>query len=237
MTDKLTDEQIAAISAFAAELLERGAANAARQATADDLEKRLYEYFAGGGLFNPELANHQAVSELLRDCRDALAAKDAEIERLTRERDEAQRENIDMMWQRRRADERATDAEARIDALEVENARLRDEARNWESRYAHEIQYTSTALGERFTLVPPDGGDVKLHKAAKAAIDALAAAEARVAKLEAELARLREAANQQIGGHELLLLAVDADDPASEIKARVKLALKDARAALEAGHE
>ena len=34
------------------------------------------------------------------------------------------------------------------------------------------------------------------------------------AALEAENARMREAINQQIGGHELLLLAVDANDPA-----------------------
>jgi hypothetical protein len=47
-----------------------------------DLVARLNAYFVSGGLFNPELANHTAVSELVRDSRDA-------IERLTRERDEA----------------------------------------------------------------------------------------------------------------------------------------------------
>jgi hypothetical protein len=54
-----------------------------------------------------------------------------------------------------------------------------------ESRYAHEIHRTHAALGDRFTLVPPDGGDVKLHEAAKAAVDALSAAEARAEKAEA----------------------------------------------------
>jgi hypothetical protein len=47
-----------------------------------DLVARLNAYFVSGGLFNPELANHTAVSELVRDSRDT-------IERLTRERDEA----------------------------------------------------------------------------------------------------------------------------------------------------
>jgi len=40
----------------------------------DDLVKRLDDYFAMGGLYNPELANHQAVSELLKDCRTAILA-------------------------------------------------------------------------------------------------------------------------------------------------------------------
>lgn len=40
----------------------------------EDLEKRITEYLTLGGLFNPELMDHKAVSELLRDCRDALSA-------------------------------------------------------------------------------------------------------------------------------------------------------------------
>jgi TRAP-type uncharacterized transport system substrate-binding protein len=45
----------------------------------DDLVKRLDAYFVMGGLFNPELADHQAVSDLLKDCREAIT-------RLTNER-------------------------------------------------------------------------------------------------------------------------------------------------------
>lgn len=43
-----------------------------------DLVARATAYLTGGGLFNPELANHDAVRNLIIDCRDA-------IERLTRE--------------------------------------------------------------------------------------------------------------------------------------------------------
>ena len=37
-----------------------------------DLVQRITDYLAGGGLFNPELANHEAVRDLLIECRDAL---------------------------------------------------------------------------------------------------------------------------------------------------------------------
>lgn len=40
----------------------------------DDLIARLTAYLASGGLFNPELANHEAVRDLIIDCRDALEA-------------------------------------------------------------------------------------------------------------------------------------------------------------------
>jgi len=36
------------------------------------LRRRITEYLSGGGLFNPELANHDAVRDLLIDCRAAL---------------------------------------------------------------------------------------------------------------------------------------------------------------------
>lgn len=35
---------------------------------------RIDEYMTNGGLFNPEMMDHRAVSELLRDCRAALSA-------------------------------------------------------------------------------------------------------------------------------------------------------------------
>jgi hypothetical protein len=34
---------------------------------------RINAYLQGGGLFNPEMADHDAVRDLLMDCRDALA--------------------------------------------------------------------------------------------------------------------------------------------------------------------
>lgn len=43
--------------------------------TRAELAERITAYLSGGGLFNPELANHEAVRDLLIDCRDALAAE------------------------------------------------------------------------------------------------------------------------------------------------------------------
>ena len=37
-----------------------------------DLTQRITDYLTGGGLFNPEMANHEAVRDLLIDCRDEL---------------------------------------------------------------------------------------------------------------------------------------------------------------------
>jgi hypothetical protein len=37
-----------------------------------DLITRITDYLAMGGLFNPELANHLAVRDLLIDCREVL---------------------------------------------------------------------------------------------------------------------------------------------------------------------
>lgn len=49
------------------------ASNAAEPAGGEVIE-RITAYLSGGGLFNPELANHDAVRDLLIDCRAALAA-------------------------------------------------------------------------------------------------------------------------------------------------------------------
>lgn len=38
----------------------------------DELSDRITAYLAGGGLFNPELANHDAVRDLIIDCRDEI---------------------------------------------------------------------------------------------------------------------------------------------------------------------
>jgi hypothetical protein len=40
-----------------------------------ELEQRITAYLSGGGLFNPELADHDRVRDLLIDCRAALAAE------------------------------------------------------------------------------------------------------------------------------------------------------------------
>lgn len=45
--------------------------------TTPNLAQRITDYLAGGGLFNPELANHDAVRDLLIECRDALAQSSA----------------------------------------------------------------------------------------------------------------------------------------------------------------
>jgi hypothetical protein len=84
------------------------------------------------------------------------------------------------------------------EALEsrAEIARLtreRDEARKWERLYEVELSRTMLAFGHRFTLVPPDGGDVRPREAAKSAIEALAAAEAQRDEALAKVARMREA--------------------------------------------
>jgi cell division protein FtsB len=58
----------------------------------------------------------------------------ADVERLTRERDEAQRENMDMVWQRRSAEFRAEAAEARIAKLEAALRSVEVEAVDLERR-------------------------------------------------------------------------------------------------------
>ena len=37
-----------------------------------ELSDRITEYLCNGGLFNPELANHLAVRDLLMECREVL---------------------------------------------------------------------------------------------------------------------------------------------------------------------
>jgi hypothetical protein len=45
-----------------------------------DLVSRITAYLSGGGLFNPELANHERVRDLLIECRDALTAHEPAAE-------------------------------------------------------------------------------------------------------------------------------------------------------------
>jgi hypothetical protein len=53
----------------------------------EDLINRITYYLSSGGLFNPELADHLAVRNLLMECRDALAQRteqEQQIETLKR---------------------------------------------------------------------------------------------------------------------------------------------------------
>ena len=49
-----------------------------------EVEERITAYLVGGGLFNPELANHDAVRDLLRDTQTRLAALRAERDALAK---------------------------------------------------------------------------------------------------------------------------------------------------------
>lgn len=44
----------------------------ARKASAEELLGRIQSYLGNGGLFNPEMMEHEKVRELLIDCRDCL---------------------------------------------------------------------------------------------------------------------------------------------------------------------
>lgn len=88
---------------------------------------------------------------------------------------------------------KTADAITTLTARVAELGRERDDQRAWCDRLMEGDRKTRIALGERFTLVPPDGGDVKTHEGARAAIETLATLEAdavdyraRIAKLEAE---------------------------------------------------
>jgi len=89
-----------------------------------ELEARITSYLSLGGLFNPEMANHDAVRDLLIDCRGELATLRADNERLGRERDDYKADYLrrhkdvgDMM-------ERAIAAEAERDTLLAQVGRL-----------------------------------------------------------------------------------------------------------------
>lgn len=72
------------------------------------LPDRITEYLSNGGLFNPEMADHANVRDLLIDCRDALAnlnrstnegqdgLTDLELQRLAAESGVCQTNQVDM---------------------------------------------------------------------------------------------------------------------------------------------
>ncbi len=67
--------------------------------------------------------------------------------------------------------------------------RERDEEMKWVERYSEEDDRTRRAIGDEFTLVPPDGGDVKTHEAAESLRAALDEARATNTRLRAIIAR------------------------------------------------
>lgn len=54
------------------------------------LVARITAYLSGGGLFNPELANHDAVRDLLIECRAALASQPVGVEQVAQQQDLAE---------------------------------------------------------------------------------------------------------------------------------------------------
>ncbi len=60
--------------------------------TTPSVTERITAYLCGGGLFNPEYANHDAVRDLLIDAKSDLAARDAELAEWKRKAEEAARE-------------------------------------------------------------------------------------------------------------------------------------------------
>ena len=67
-------------------------------------------------------------------------------------------------------------------ALAAMQARV-SEAEGWSNRFGQELDKARAAMPDQFILDPPDGGDVKLHEAVERVVDALAAAQARIAAL------------------------------------------------------
>ncbi len=47
-----------------------------------DALERVKDYLGSGGLFNPELMEHEKVRDLIMDCREEIQKRDAEIENL-----------------------------------------------------------------------------------------------------------------------------------------------------------
>lgn len=89
------------------------------------IEMRINDYLSCGGLFNPECANHDAVRDLILDCRAAFAAAHAELaaakEAQERAETSANKWYVQTMQQ-------SSEAEIRTEKVEAENAELRKDA-------------------------------------------------------------------------------------------------------------
>jgi len=88
----------------------------AKQEAALRLAQRITDYLAGGGLYNPELADHDAVRDLLIDCREALAEQPAQ-HGCSRSHPH---ENMDAMCELRTEIARLTNENARLKAQQQE---------------------------------------------------------------------------------------------------------------------
>ena len=88
----------------------------AKQEAALWLTQRITDYLAGGGLYNPELADHGAVRDLLIDCREALAEQPAQHQ-CSRSHPH---ENMDAMCELRTEIARLTNENARLKAQQQE---------------------------------------------------------------------------------------------------------------------
>lgn len=133
-----------------------------------------------------------ASDEILRLCAVELIREGA----FHRWFDNTQLENMDEIGREEFLDLTARvikPAADRIRALSAEIEAMRGELMT-DRKFVHDHAYgdarTRDEIGDRFCLVPPDGGDVKTWEAAKAMRDALESSEALVAELRAENERL-----------------------------------------------
>jgi hypothetical protein len=102
-----------------------------------------------------------------RQAKAESAALDAKAEAMRATENKIDREAHDMS----ESSERDT-----LRAKLEDTVRAMDEAQWWREQWEEEDRKTRDALGPRFTLELPDGGDVKTHEAAARAISALSAA-------------------------------------------------------------
>lgn len=85
---------------------------------------RITEYLSGGGLFNPECANHDAVRDLLIDAREAHAAALEEVARLRREAGAYRKDMILANDRAERAESALADAKEKNGELHMVNREL-----------------------------------------------------------------------------------------------------------------
>jgi len=134
-----------------------------------ELERRITEYLTGGGLFNPEMADHEAVRDLLLDCRAGFKEQRAREASLRAEKEELRRERDakDALW-RETAEQAATNfdawlediarAEAAESLLAEAGKALEPFAKSFDGRRdAHSRRHADRDLGyARFDKMPDE---------------------------------------------------------------------------------
>lgn len=128
-----------------------------------DLVARATAYLTGGGLFNPELANHDAVRNLIIDCRDA-------IERLTREI------NLSRQYAAGKDADYVTELGARL-AAERERDEARDlcaKLRNEARVHAQEARTANATIAKIYRACTGGTGEPGNWRGAQPVIDTLA---------------------------------------------------------------